>query len=216
MSSGYGKSTCPMGEIRPHLDGIGTIRALRLVGSQPQLIGEDLPPIDGYGAHLTHGNNFGGDPYWGQVLEDRRRKSVPGAIADVIEVLRQSGKKAGVDTAAAVSIQTGAPITEAALEVISTRKMGRSELESRLATNRAALAQARSKGQRARARRLKVRIVALEKRLGEVSMGQTQAVKDLPGVAGDSQRIPAWVTYAGVGLGALSVLIALAGTRKRR
>ena len=213
-----------MGEIQPRLGGLGVTRSLRLVGSQPHLIGEDLPDLDssdlsGYGAYITHGNNFNGygaDAYWGQVLEDRRRKNIPSAIADVVDVLRQSGKKAGIDTAAAISIRTGVPVTEAAIEVISTRKMGKQELESRLATNRAALAQARSQGKRNKARRLKVRVLALEKRLSEISQGQNQAVKDLPGVAGEASRIPPWVTYAGLGLGALSVLIAIAGARKRK
>lgn len=216
MSTKGGSVTCPLGDIHPHLDGWGTIRALRLVGSQPQLVGEDLPDLEGFGADLTHGANFGGDPYWGQVLEERRRKSVPAAVADIVETLRQSGKSAGVDTAAAISVRTGVPVTEAAVEVIATRKMGRAELESRLANNRAALARARAKGNRRQARRFQVRVLAIEKRLSEIGQGKKQAVKDLPGVAGDSERIPPWVTYAGLGLGALSVVIALAGMGKRK
>lgn len=206
------KSTCPYGSIEPHY---GVIRPLRLVGAQPELIGEELPSDD-LGAYLTHGNNFGGDPYWGQVVEERRGRSAAASIADVLQTLRQSGKKAGVDTAAAISIQTGVPVTEAAVEVIATRKLSSDELQSRLATNRAALARARTRGQTAQARKIKVRILALEQRLSQVQAGQKQAVADLPGVAGDAARIPPWVTYAGLGLGALSVVIALAGMRKNR
>lgn len=207
-------ATCPFGSIEPR--GFGAIRPLRLVGAQPALVGEDLPNIDEYGAYLTHGSNFGGDPYWGQVIEDRRAPSAASSIADVIQTLRQSGKKAGVDTAAAISLRTGVPVTEAAVEVIATRKLSADELQSRLATNRAALSRARSKGQSGKARRIRVRILALEQRLSQVEKGQKQAVADLPGVAGDAARIPPWVTYAGLGLGALSVMIALAGLRKSR
>tara|TARA_R110000824_G_scaffold55256_5_gene152299 strand:- start:3133 stop:3798 length:666 start_codon:yes stop_codon:yes gene_type:complete len=219
MKTPYGQLTYPMGEIRPRHTDLGTMGPLRMVGSQPQLIGEDLPDLDsselsGYGVHFTHGDNFGGDAYWGQVLKDTRKKNIPSAVADIVDALRLSGKKAGVDTAAAISIQTGVPLTEAALEVIATRKMGVTELQSRLATNRAAFARAKAQGKRNKARRLKVRVLALEKRLSEVSQGQMQAVSDLPGVAGEASRIPPWVTYAGLGLGALSVIIAISGKRK--
>ena len=172
---------------------------------------------DDYGATLVRGNHFGGDPYWGayvpQVLESRKKKSVPGAIAAVLETLRQSGKEAGVDTAAALSVQTGVPLTEAALEVISTRKMGREELESRLANTKAAHANARKARKWNKARRLKVRMMALQSRLADLGQGKKHPVKDLPGSAGESLRIPPWVAYAGIGLGAASLIVGFIGLK---
>ena len=162
--------------------------------------------ISGYGGTLIASNNYG---QTGSGVIYEQRASAPRAIADVIETLRQAGKQAGLDTAASISVREGVPVSEAALEVISTRGMGAVELKRRIAGLQAKYKVAQSRRQFSKAKTIKIRLEALKARLRDVQNGKLQAVADMKAVAGDSSRIPPWVTYAGLGLGVASLAIAL-------
>jgi hypothetical protein len=165
--------------------------------------------------HMVASNHYGD---FGAVLSERR-SSAPGAIASVLSAFREAGKNAGLDTAAAISVREGVPVTEAAIEVITTKKLGADDLERRIAKLEAAATVAKAKGQRTKYKRYRVRLAALRARLNDVKRGRKQAMADDPALAGDKGRIPAWVTWAGLGLGAASLLVALAsagGQRKKK
>ena len=162
---------------------------------------------------VVAGNNYGA---LGQIIEQKRSNPVT-AIADVLETFRQSGKKAGLDTAAAISVREGVPVTEAALEVISTKKMGAQELQRRIAGVSAQLRTARSNRQSTKAKKLSVRLAALKARLRDVQSGKKQAIADDKAIAGDSNRIAPWVTYASLAVGVAGLFVALYGmTRKKK
>lgn len=168
--------------------------------------------MNGYAGTLIASNHYGD---FGQAVPGtEKRRSAPAAIADVLETLRQAGKEAGLDTAAAISVREGIPVSEAAIEVISTRGMGAPELKRRIANLQAKYRVARSKKQRYRAKDLRVRIAALKARLRDVQSGRVQAVADMSAIAGDSTRVPPWVAYAGVGLGVASLAVALLSLNK--
>jgi hypothetical protein len=164
------------------------------------------------GGHMVASNHYDG---LGQV-EYESRRSAPAAIASVLTVFRQAGKKAGLDTAAAISVREGIPVTEAAIEVISTKKMGADDLERRIAKLEAAASVAKSRGQRNKHKRYRIRLAALRARLADVNRGRKQAMADDPAIAGDKGRIPAWVTWAGLGLGAASLFLALRASGQKR
>ena len=106
--------TDPLGSVRSPYSEYGKIPSLRLAASEPELIGQDPIPYletDGFGATVIAGSNYGA---LGQIIDQKRTNPVT-AIADVLETFRQSGKKAGLDTAAAISVREGVPVTEAAL-----------------------------------------------------------------------------------------------------
>ena len=170
------------------------------------------PSIDGYGGNLIASNHYG-DLGVAEILVERR-SSAPAAISAVVSTLRNIGKNAGLDTAAAISVREKIPVSAAALEVISTRGMGEDDLQRRIAQLEAKAAVAKNRRQRRKHKELRVRIVALRSRLSDVRKGRVQGVKDMKAVAGDKSRIPPWVTYAGLALGAASVVIAVVATRK--
>ena len=170
------------------------------------------PSIDGYGGNLIASNHYG-DLGVAEILVERR-SSAPAAISAVVSTLRNIGKNAGLDTAAAISVREKIPVSAAALEVISTRGMGEDDLQRRIAQLEAKAAVAKNRRQRRKHKELRVRIVALRARLSDVRKGRVQGVKDMKAVAGDKSRIPPWVTYAGLALGAASVVIAVVATRK--
>lgn len=164
------------------------------------------------GAHLIAADHYGG--YGASEVLVEQRSSAPAAIASVLSTLRNVGKNAGLDTAAAISVREGIPVSEAALEVISTSKLGAEDIKRRIAKLEAAAATAKAKRQRSRYKKYRVRIAALRARLRDVEKGRVQAVRDVPTVAGDKSRIPPWVTWAGLGLGAASLLVALVSMGK--
>ena len=159
------------------------------------------------GANLIARNHYGG--YGASEVLVEKRSSAPAAIASVLSTLRNVGKNAGLDTAAAISVREGIPVSEAALEVISTSKLGAEDIKRRIAKLEAAAAVAKAKRQRSRYKKYRVRIAALRARLRDIDKGRVQAVRDVPAIAGDKSRIPPWVTWAGLGLGAASLLVAL-------
>lgn len=173
--------------------------------------GPTLPPFlrsgRNFGAMVVAGNNYGA---LGQIIEQKRANPVT-AITDVIETFRQSGKQAGLDTAASISVREGVPVTEAALEVISTRKMGAQELQRRIAGVKAELRSARARKQRTKAKKLAVRLAALQARLRDVQSGKKQAIADDKAIAGDSTRIAPWITYASLAVGVAGLFVALYG-----
>ena len=164
------------------------------------------------GGHMVASNHYSG---FGQVLAESR-SSAPAAIASVLSVFRTAGKRAGLDTAAAISVREGIPVTEAAIEVISTKKLGADDLERRIAKLEAASQVAKSRGQRRTYKKYRIRLAALRARLKDVKRGRKQALADDPAIAGDKGRIPAWVTWAGLGLGAASLLLALRASGQKR
>ena len=165
-----------------------------------------------FGGHMVASNHYGG---YGEAVSDSRR-SAPAAIASVLSVFREVGKNAGLDTAAAISVREGIPVTEAALEVISTKKMGAQDLERRIAKLEAGASVAKAKGQRGRYKKYRIRLAALRARLEDVKRGRKQALADDPAIAGDKGRIPPWVTWAGLGLGAASLVVTLFAMSKKR
>ncbi|MAH45659.1 hypothetical protein CMI37_07505 [Candidatus Pacearchaeota archaeon] len=198
--------THPLGEVTSPYSAVGVMGPLRMAAGQPALVGEDL----GYGADVVASNHYGRTT---EVIYESRRSPVL-AISDVLKTLRQTGRKAGLDTAAAISVREGVPVSEAAIEVIATRGMGEDDLARRIAKLETALASARAKRQRRRSKQLRVKIAALKMRLRDVTKGKKQAVRDMPGIAGDKGRIPPWVTWAGLALGAASLVVAVQATRK--
>jgi hypothetical protein len=168
----------------------------------------------GYGATLVASNHYGAVYQAGVISQ--KRVSAPAMIADVLSVLRNVGRGEGLDTASAMTVRQGLPVSEAAVEVIASRKLGKKDLESRIASLEAKAAVAKSKGDTAKYNKLRVRAAALRARLKDVRAGKVQAVRDLPEVAGDKGRIPSWVTWAGLALGAASLVVAVMAVKRRK
>jgi BMFP domain-containing protein YqiC len=175
---------------------------------------QNAPGFQGYGGTLIASNHYG-DVYQAGVVS-QKRVSAPAMIADVLSILRQAGKGEGLDTAAAMTVREGLPVSEAAVEVIATRKLGKKDLERRIARLEAKAAVAKSQGDTTKYKKLKVRVAALRARLKDVRAGKVQAVRDLPEVAGDKGRIPSWVTWAGLALGAASLVVAVMAVKRRK
>lgn len=126
----------------------------------------------------------------------------PAPIDAVVAALKQNGEAAGL----AVARRFGAGMVDGAQAWIKSRAWTEEQLAAEIARLRALRAKAPGASP-------DLRIEFLEKRIAEVraarAKAQTppQAVADLPEVA--RHGIPPWVSYAGLGLAALSLLYAI-------